>query len=184
MLNLRPGKTSAVLERASADGLNAARHDYVVEIRASHKRLVAYSRETRRQHKRLQLRAVSHGAVADSNNIILLTVVADRGGNGEIARVGTLGVSDYFNVARRVVGCLIVDTIYLKLRRLAYRCQSEAGSEEEAESADESSLITYTENESGQSVFEVPVEALDKEIECAALSAKKGEAVSPSASPT
>lgn len=49
------------------------------------------------------------------------------------------------------------------------------GSEEEAESADESSLITYTENESGQSVFEVPVEALDKEIECAALSAKKGE---------
>lgn len=49
------------------------------------------------------------------------------------------------------------------------------GTEEEADNADESERITYTENESGQSVFTVPVEALDKEIQCAALSAKKQE---------
>lgn len=36
-------------------------------------------------------------------------------------------------------------------------------------------LISYTVNDEGQSVFTVPVEALDKEIECAALSAKKQE---------
>ena len=47
------------------------------------------------------------------------------------------------------------------------------GTEEEAKDSDESVRITYTENESGQSVFNVPVEALDKEIQCAALSAKK-----------
>ena len=49
------------------------------------------------------------------------------------------------------------------------------GTEDEADSADESARITYTENASGQSVFTVPVEALDKEIQCAALSAKKQE---------
>ena len=46
------------------------------------------------------------------------------------------------------------------------------GSEEEA---DKSAGIPYTENEAGQSVFTVPVEALDQEILCAALSAKKQE---------
>ena len=49
------------------------------------------------------------------------------------------------------------------------------GTEEEAGNAPDSERITYTENESGQSVFNVPVEALDKEIQCAALSAKKQE---------
>ena len=49
------------------------------------------------------------------------------------------------------------------------------GTKEEAEKADDTGRITYTENESGQSVFTVPVEALDKKIECAALSAKKQE---------
>ena len=49
------------------------------------------------------------------------------------------------------------------------------GTEEEAQNGEESDRITYTENESGQSVFTVPVEALDKEIQCAALSAKKQE---------
>ncbi|MDO4864128.1 MAG: hypothetical protein Q4A05_08165 [Ruminococcus sp.] len=47
------------------------------------------------------------------------------------------------------------------------------GTEDEALSA--ADTITYTENESGQSVFSVPVEALDKEVQCAALSAKKQE---------
>ena len=47
------------------------------------------------------------------------------------------------------------------------------GTEDEAKSAAET--IKYTENASGQSVFNVPVEALDKEIQCAALSAKKQE---------
>lgn len=49
------------------------------------------------------------------------------------------------------------------------------GTEDEAKKADESERITYTTNDSGQSVFSVPVEALDKEIQCAALSAKKQE---------
>lgn len=49
------------------------------------------------------------------------------------------------------------------------------GTEDEAKNAPEAERITYTENESGQSVFRVPVEALDKEIQCAALSAKKQE---------
>ena len=49
------------------------------------------------------------------------------------------------------------------------------GTEDEADASEDSGRITYTENESGQSVFTVPVEALDKEIQCAALSAKKQE---------
>ncbi|WP_298530838.1 hypothetical protein [uncultured Ruminococcus sp.] len=49
------------------------------------------------------------------------------------------------------------------------------GTEDEAKGAPDSERITYTSNESGQSVFRVPVEALDKEIQCAALSAKKQE---------
>ncbi len=49
------------------------------------------------------------------------------------------------------------------------------GTEDEAKASEGSGRITYTENESGQSVFTVPVEALDKEIQCAALSAKKQE---------
>ena len=49
------------------------------------------------------------------------------------------------------------------------------GTEDEAKNAAESDRITYTTNEKGQSVFTVPVEALDKEIQCAALSAKKQE---------
>lgn len=49
------------------------------------------------------------------------------------------------------------------------------GTEDEAKNASESDRINYTSNDSGQSVFTVPVEALDKEIQCAALSAKKQE---------
>ena len=49
------------------------------------------------------------------------------------------------------------------------------GTEDEAKAAGDAELITYTENESGQSVFTVPVEALDQVTECAALSAKKQE---------
>lgn len=49
------------------------------------------------------------------------------------------------------------------------------GTKEEAEKAEISDRITYTENSSGQSVFSVPVGALDKEVQCAALSAKKQE---------
>lgn len=49
------------------------------------------------------------------------------------------------------------------------------GTEDDAKNAAEADLIKYTENKSGQSVFNVPVEALDKEIQCAALSAKKQE---------
>ena len=49
------------------------------------------------------------------------------------------------------------------------------GTKEEAEKAETAERITYSENESAQSVFNVPVEALDKEIQCAALSAKKQE---------
>ena len=47
------------------------------------------------------------------------------------------------------------------------------GTEDEASSAAEADCISYSENESGQSVFTVPVEALDKPIKCAAQSAKK-----------
>ena len=49
------------------------------------------------------------------------------------------------------------------------------GTEDEAAASADDERITYTEDESGQSVFRVPVEALDKEIQCAALSAKKQE---------
>ena len=49
------------------------------------------------------------------------------------------------------------------------------GTEDDANNAPDGERITYTESESGQSVFRVPVEALDKEIQCAALSAKKQE---------
>jgi len=49
------------------------------------------------------------------------------------------------------------------------------GSEDEANKAGTGSGIGYTENEDGQSVFTVPIEALDMETECAALSAKKQE---------
>jgi hypothetical protein len=47
------------------------------------------------------------------------------------------------------------------------------GSGEEAKAADETSYISYTTNDKDQSVFTVPVEALDKEISCAAFSVKK-----------
>jgi len=47
------------------------------------------------------------------------------------------------------------------------------GTEDEAKNASET--IGYTVNDGGQSVFTVPVEALDKEVQCAALSAKKQE---------
>ncbi len=46
------------------------------------------------------------------------------------------------------------------------------GTAREAEKAEESSLIGY-EEENGKSIFTVPVEALDKEIACAAFSKKK-----------
>lgn len=49
------------------------------------------------------------------------------------------------------------------------------GTEEEANKAGTDSGIGYTVNEEGQSVFTVPIEALDMETECAALSAKKQE---------
>jgi len=47
------------------------------------------------------------------------------------------------------------------------------GTEDEAKNASET--IGYTVNDGGQSVFTVPVESLDKEVQCAALSAKKQE---------
>lgn len=49
------------------------------------------------------------------------------------------------------------------------------GTGEQAAAADKENLISYTVNDQEQSVFTVPVEALDKEIQCAALSAKKQE---------
>ncbi|MCR4638107.1 hypothetical protein [Ruminococcus sp.] len=49
------------------------------------------------------------------------------------------------------------------------------GTEDEAESGSETDRITCTANKNEQAVFTVPVEALDKEIQCAALSAKKQE---------
>lgn len=49
------------------------------------------------------------------------------------------------------------------------------GTGDDASKADASELIPYTENEEGQSVFTVPVEALDCEVQCASLSAKKQE---------
>lgn len=49
------------------------------------------------------------------------------------------------------------------------------GTAEQAISDDEENFISYTVNNADQSVFTVPIEALDKEIQCAALSAKKQE---------
>lgn len=49
------------------------------------------------------------------------------------------------------------------------------GTEDEANNAPDAERITYTVNESGESVFRVPVEALDMGIQCASLSAKKQE---------
>lgn len=49
------------------------------------------------------------------------------------------------------------------------------GTGDEAEADGGENYIDYTVNEDDQSVFNVPVEALDKEISCAALSAKKQE---------
>ena len=49
------------------------------------------------------------------------------------------------------------------------------GTGDDASKADAAELISYTENEEGQSVFTVPVEALDCEVQCASLSAKKQE---------
>ncbi|MBO4878212.1 MAG: hypothetical protein J5501_09425 [Ruminococcus sp.] len=49
------------------------------------------------------------------------------------------------------------------------------GTEDEADKAARADCIAYTVNDSGQSVFTVPVEALDAEVQCAALSAKKQE---------
>ena len=49
------------------------------------------------------------------------------------------------------------------------------GTGDEAETDGSDNYIDYIINEEGQSVFTVPVEALDAEISCAALSAKKQE---------
>ena len=48
-----------------------------------------------------------------------------------------------------------------------------SGTGEQAEAAEELSYISYTEDGEGRSVFSFPVEALDKEVQCAAFSAKK-----------
>lgn len=47
------------------------------------------------------------------------------------------------------------------------------GTGEEAAAASEDSYISYVENENGEHAFEVPVEALDQEISCAAFSKNK-----------
>ena len=47
------------------------------------------------------------------------------------------------------------------------------GTAEQAESASESEYLPFTENENGEHVFTIPVEALDKGIPCAAFSKKK-----------
>lgn len=47
------------------------------------------------------------------------------------------------------------------------------GTKEEADSASDDEKIAFTENENGEHVFTVPVEALNKEINCAAFSKKK-----------
>jgi len=73
-----------------------------------------------------------------------------------------LQVSDHDMIADIIIDSKSYDALYM-------------GTEDEAKSAAESDRITYTTNENGQSVFTVPVEALDKEIQCAALSAKKQE---------
>ncbi|SFW35409.1 hypothetical protein [Ruminococcus flavefaciens] len=73
-----------------------------------------------------------------------------------------LHVSDHDMIADIIIDSKSYDALYM-------------GTEDEAKNAAESDRITYTTNEKGQSVFTVPVEALDKEIQCAALSAKKQE---------
>lgn len=73
-----------------------------------------------------------------------------------------LHVSDHDMIADIIIDSKSYDALYM-------------GTEDEAKNAAESERITYTTNENGQSVFTVPVEALDKEIQCAALSAKKQE---------
>ncbi len=73
-----------------------------------------------------------------------------------------LHVSDHDMIADIIIDSKSYDVLYM-------------GTEDEAKNAAESDRITYTTNEKGQSVFTVPVEALDKEIQCAALSAKKQE---------
>ena len=73
-----------------------------------------------------------------------------------------LHVSDHDMIADIIIDSKSYDALYM-------------GTEDEAKNASESDRITYTTNEKGQSVFTVPVEALDKEIHCAALSAKKQE---------
>ncbi|MBP5581432.1 MAG: hypothetical protein J6X85_06560 [Ruminococcus sp.] len=73
-----------------------------------------------------------------------------------------LHVSDHDMVADIIIDSKSYDALFM-------------GTEEEAKNAAESDRITYTTNKNEQSVFTVPVEALDKEIQCAALSAKKQE---------
>ena len=73
-----------------------------------------------------------------------------------------LHVSDHDMIADIIIDSKSYDALFM-------------GTEDEAKNAAESDRITYTTNENGQSVFNVPVEALDKEIQCAALSAKKQE---------
>lgn len=73
-----------------------------------------------------------------------------------------LHVSDHDMIADIIIDSKSYDALFM-------------GTEDEAKNAAESERITYTTNENGQSVFTVPVEALDKEIQCAALSAKKQE---------
>ena len=73
-----------------------------------------------------------------------------------------LHVSDHDMIADIIIDSKSYDALYM-------------GTEDEAKNSAESDRITYTTNEKGQSVFTVPVEALDKEIQCAALSAKKQE---------
>lgn len=73
-----------------------------------------------------------------------------------------LHVSDHDMIADIIIDSKSYDALFM-------------GTEDEAKNAAESDRITYTTNEKGQSVFTVPVEALDKEIQCAALSAKKQE---------
>ena len=73
-----------------------------------------------------------------------------------------LHVSDHDMIADIIIDSKSYDALFM-------------GTEDEAKNAAESDRITYTTNENGQSVFTVPVEALDKEIQCAALSSKKQE---------
>ncbi len=73
-----------------------------------------------------------------------------------------LHVSDHDMIADIIIDSKSYDALFM-------------GTEDEAKNAAESDRITYTTNEKGQSVFTVPVEALDKAIQCAALSAKKQE---------